>query len=493
MRLLRSLALALLLAAVAATGAAAAKPKVFQHAWGATLPELTYGTSVAVAPDGTPWFGVEDSAGPLLVSRQENLPATDYLYGERRETPISTTSDLRFDSEGNLWFVKRHGRGPEAIVRRAVDGSLSESSVPAGDWVGSLAIGPAGEAWFSIGGKTQRFGFIDPAGQVTRIPLPPGVFPSSLVAGPEGAIWFIAPYGKVGRVTADGGVRLFPLGARVAPRELVVGSDGALWFSENGRRGRDDEGTARIGRVTTTGKVTQFPIPFGHRTEMLAATPQGRIWFTTAEGELSSISTSGAVGPHGCVGSNCRAPIVALAGGLDGSVWFALAHVYETCGECGGGSQLLLNNLGAVVGQVAAPGPAVAEANRGTGVHFPNLGGCTDPGEPHGYCASLHLADVKVGPYFELKSFEGPGGAKLCPRAAHVPERCVGRKLRYDDENRAWIARVFTYQAIKQSGCYTVRWVDPATGHRLGPKLHLISPEGEGDKLPCLRETDGTA
>jgi len=333
---------------------ASSKPRIIDPVWGTSLPELTYGTSVALAPDGVPWFGVENSSGPLLVSIEEDQLSLDYLHGEKRESPISTTSELRFDAEGNLWFVKRHGRGAETIVRRALDGSLTEFSVPADDWVNSLAVGPGGEAWFAIGGKQRQFGFITPAGAITRIPLPAAVLPWSLVAGPEGAIWFIGAHTDIGRITSDGAVRLFSLGARVVPRELVVGSDGALWFSENGRRGRDGVRTARIGRVTTRGKVTQFAIPFGHRTEKLAATPQGQIWFSTDEGELSSISTSGAIGPHGCIHFSCRKPIVALAAGPDGSVWFASAHVFESCGECGGGAQLMLDNMGAPVGHISA-------------------------------------------------------------------------------------------------------------------------------------------
>ena len=352
MRVLRGIAILLLVVLVPA-GAAAAKPKVTQPAWGTNLPELTYGTSVAVAPDGIPWFGVEDSSGPLLVSVKENQLSPEYLRGEKRERPVSVTSSLRFDSDGNLWFVMRHGLGPETIARRAVDGSLTEFSVPAGDWVDSLAIGPGGEAWFSIDGRTQRFGFIEPTGTVTRLALPANVSPRSLVAGPDGAIWFIdGSRGKVGRVTSHGGVRLFPLGPGVRPDELVAGSGGALWFSENGRRGRGGERTARIGRVTTSGKVTQFPIPFGHRTNVLAATPQGPIWFSTDEEELSSISTSGAVGPHGCIHFSCRKPIVSLAAGPDGSAWFAIAHVYESCDECGGGADLILANMGASVGRI---------------------------------------------------------------------------------------------------------------------------------------------
>jgi streptogramin lyase len=357
-RLLRQLALVLLFAGLVSIGAtaAAAKPRTIGVAWGTHLPELTYGTSVAVGPDGVPWFGVEDSSGPLLVGVKEDQLSLEYPRGEKREHPISTTRALGFDSEGNLWFVKRHGRDAETIVRRSVDGTLTEFSVPTGDSVDSLAIGPGGEAWFALKEEGPRqVGFIGPTETMTRISLPTGTFARSLITGPEGAIWFVdGGVGKVGRITAGGAVRLFPLGHGVYPSELAVGSDGAIWFSENGRRGRHGKQTDRIGRLTTSGKVTQFRVPFGHRTERLAADPQGPIWFSTDEEELSSISTSGAVGPHGCIHFSCRNPIVALAAGPDGALWFAIAHVYESCGGCGGGAGLMLQNEGAAVGRIAA-------------------------------------------------------------------------------------------------------------------------------------------
>src|SRR6201999_3684937 len=88
----RLLLAALLVAALAApAGAAAGRTKTLSTAWGTMLRELTYGTSVAVAPDGVPWFGVEDSSGPLLVGVEEDKLSLDYLYGEKRERPVSVT------------------------------------------------------------------------------------------------------------------------------------------------------------------------------------------------------------------------------------------------------------------------------------------------------------------------------------------------------------------------------------------------------------------
>jgi streptogramin lyase len=356
MRLLRAFALAVLLAAIfAATGATAAKPKVIRTASGASLPELTYGTSVAVAPDGVAWFGVEDSSGPLLVSVPEGVPVTDYLYGEKRERPISTTSDLRFDPEGNLWFVKQHGRGPSTIARRAVDGSLAEFTLPGGEPRGPLAIGPAGEAWFSAGDSAApRIGFIAPmTGAVTEFAFTAKQDPISLVAGPDGAIWFREPeVGKIGRITASGERRTFPLPHGITAGQIVFGPEGSLWFTDFRPHGHRGEQSAWIGRMTMSGKVRQFRIPFARRVEHLTPSPLGAIWFSTGAHELSWISTSGKVGPHGCLQYSCRKPIVALAPAPDGSVWFAIAHVFESCGECGGGSQLLLNNMGAAIGQI---------------------------------------------------------------------------------------------------------------------------------------------
>jgi hypothetical protein len=126
-------------------------------------------------------------------------------------------------------------------------------------------------------------------------------------------------------------------------------------------------------------------------------------------------------------------------------------------------------------------------------VHFPNEGGCTDPGSHHGFCAALKLAGA-TGPYFELESFDGSGRYKLCLHAPHLPEVCVSRKLRYDPKASAWAARVLTAGVpIRSGGSYTARWIDPKSGHRLGPSLHVTILRSPGEEIPGLEETEGRA
>jgi len=367
-RLLRGLSLALLIAVLVPPVAAAAKPRTIKVAWGTNLPELTYGSSVAISPTGVPWFGASDTSGPLLAHVDSGQLSVDYLHGEKRTHRTTKTTALQFDSEGNLWFVESDG-DKAAITRRAPDGTLTEFSSP-GDVSNSLAIGPGGEVWFARDRKRRpQVGFITPTGAMAQFRLPSGTSVSSLVTGPDGAIWFVdEPSGEIGRITSSGKRRLFRLGRGVRPRQIVAGPDGSLWFSENARRGRNGEWSDRIGRITTSGKVTQFPIPFGHRTETLAADRRGAIWFSTDEGELSSISTSGSVGAHGCIHYSCRKPIVSLAVAPDGSLWFAAAHVPETCLECGGGTAIILANMGAAIGQIPAGALSSGRARRIEGV-----------------------------------------------------------------------------------------------------------------------------
>ena len=94
--------------------------------------------------------------------------------------------------------------------------------------------------------------------------------------------------------------------------------------------------------------MTQFTVPFGKGTTALAADPRGVIWFATSEGDFSSISPSGNIGPRGCVGSceTHREP----RPGSDGSLWFAAGHA--TCLQCGGGSDLIIAAEGTTVGQI---------------------------------------------------------------------------------------------------------------------------------------------
>jgi streptogramin lyase len=354
---------ALLIGALSAAPTAAAAGRIprVRSAKTFVLPWNTTSSSVAVGPEGVPWFGTSAPGSLSLISAQGGTLQIDDLDPNRElvgPDEDGSTSELRFDAEGNLWFVRSDKAGP-TLVRRAPDGTETAFELAGTQPVNSLTTGPEGGVWFARG---ARLGSMTPVGTVTQFPLAAKSRPQSIVAGPDGAFWFSEESaGKIGRITPEGQVRFFGLGPHVHPRQIVAGPDGALWFSENGRPGPHKKSLNRLGRITTSGQVTQFPIRFGGGTEELAADPRGLIWFTTEKGEISSISTAGTVGRRGCVGS-CSAPIYSIAVAPGGAIWFAAAKHYVPCLECGGETALFQQLEGAPVGEI--PAGALAPADR---------------------------------------------------------------------------------------------------------------------------------
>jgi virginiamycin B lyase len=356
--ILRLLLAALLVAAVApAASAAAVKPApVLKGIWTRTFPQSFQGNSVAIGPGGRPVFGVsmETQAGPSLA----HVTAAGKLALEevRKSSGSVRTGSVQFDPKGNLWFaIQEFESDGESIGRLAPDGELSEFPLPEGKEVNSLVIGPEGDVWFTRGGYGEKaeaqIGRLTQSGALTEFPLGSGGLPASITVGPDGALWFVEEEaGVIGRITTGGEVRLLPLGPKVEPHQVVSGPDGALWFSENPQPHHYGKSSDRIGRITTEGAVTQFTVPFGEGTWSLAADPRGVVWFTTTKGEFSSISRSGNVGPRGCVRA-CGDPIEGLALAPNGALWFAAGHEY--CERCGGGSDLILNSYGTLVGKLA--------------------------------------------------------------------------------------------------------------------------------------------
>jgi virginiamycin B lyase len=338
---------------LSAHNATAAKPApAIEGAWTATFPERVHGTSVAVAPNGVPWFGISvDGGGPSLAHANSAKLAIEALG---RGGGFGETTALEFDPQGALWFAES-SEAEQGIARRDPDGTVKKFALPQGDAVNALALGPEGDVWFvrgAYGDKDEaRVGRVTTAGAVSQFPLGAGARPTSITVGPDGALWFTEELkGKVGRITANGEIQLFDLGPKVQPTQIVAGPDGALWFGENGQSRRYGRISDRIGRITTEGQVTQFPVPFGTDTTRLAADRRnGVVWFATEGGGFSSISPSGNVGARGCVGS-CGEPIRGLALAPDGSLWFAAAN--EFCLMCGGGSDLIAEQFGTKIGQI---------------------------------------------------------------------------------------------------------------------------------------------
>jgi streptogramin lyase len=349
---LRLVLVGLLVAALAPASSAAftGEPAQIAGGWSSLLPERTRGNSVAVAPDGTAWFGASSETGPELFRVASKELSVKRLTKKGRR---SSTRALRFDPQGNLWFARDDAAG-SAILRRSPSGALSRFKLPSGGDVSGLAIGTEGNVWYTRAGrKSAAVGRVSPTGKVTQTPLARGSLPSSVVVGPDGAAWFTElGASKIGRISTAGELQLFSLGRGAHPRQIVAGPDGALWFSEQGRALPGMGVADRIGRISTDGQSSEFQIPFGDSTTALAADPRGLIWFATDKGEISSISTTGTVGGRGCF-STCRTGIESIALAPDGAIWVAAQH--ESCGiGCGGGAVLMYENLGTVVGEIPA-------------------------------------------------------------------------------------------------------------------------------------------
>jgi virginiamycin B lyase len=352
---------ALLAAALAPTIAAAAikPPGKIAGAKTWTFPERIHGTSVAIAPDGSPWFGVTaQEAGLALGHLQAGKLEVETLQKEGR---YGGTEALHFDPQGALWFL-HDGEAGAAVARRDPGGAVTEFPLPKGEPVNDLTFGPEGALWFVRGGYAQgaeaQVGRMTPTGEATQWPLEAGAHPTSITAGPDGALWFNEEHlSKIGRITTGGEIQLFGLEPEAHPRQIVAGPEGALWFGESGFPRKYGKVSDRIGRITTDGQVTHFPVPFGTGTTRLAPDPRGVIWFATDAGEVSSIAPSGNVGARGCAGS-CN-PIEGMTLAPDGSLWFAAGHA--SCLMCGGGSDLMLENSGTTVGRI--PGGALSPAD----------------------------------------------------------------------------------------------------------------------------------
>jgi virginiamycin B lyase len=366
----RRLSIALLLGALivgalgGAAGASAAKPPPkIKGAFIATFPENVHGVSVAIAPDGTPWFGLfVEGLDPALAHVTSGKLQVEQLSEEQTER--AGTTALRFDSQGALWFAKS-SESSQVLARRNPDGTVSEFALPAGGPVTALTFGPEGDIWFVRAryGETEgaQVGRMTTTGAVTEFPLEAGAYPTSITLGPDGALWFNEEHkGKIGRITTSGEIQLFELGPEIKPRQIVAGAEGALWFGESGLGRRYGRVSNRIGRITTAGAVTQFPVPFGTGTTRLAADPRGVIWFATDEGELSSISPSGNLGARGYVGEY-KEPVEGLSLAPDGSLWLAAANRF--CEGCGGGSDLIAAHFGTKVGRVPSGALAPADPN----------------------------------------------------------------------------------------------------------------------------------
>ena len=250
---------------------------------------------VAALPTGT-------SAGPLAVAR-----------------------------DGTLWFGETDGSGSAELGKVTLSGKLTDVALPAGSAAGAsvsgLATDPAGNVWYTLkgpaalgGGSWAKVGRVSPDGTVTEIPLAAAYDQAGAVTvGTDGVVDVaLSAAGKVpavAKVAADGTVTETPLAGATEAKWLTAGQNGAVWFVDG----------SKVAKRAADGTVTTYPVidaagkPVDLSNAQLTSTADGGVWFL-APGSLGRVTPAGAVSSYPAPGG---ATPTSLHAGGDGNLWFS--------------------------------------------------------------------------------------------------------------------------------------------------------------------------
>lgn len=286
-----------------------------------TDPAIHQPTDVVVGPDGFVWF---TSLADDLIGRLDPATGDVTTYpGEPGE--IDGPGSLTIGADGNVWFTNT---GSLSIGRLDV-GSGVVDAFPVGDGVtflAGIALGPDGNVWFAAG----RVGRVTPSGQITTFGLSGEIQASGpIVAGDDGRMWFGSPTHRVlGSIDVTTRATTYRSIAQLAGDSLVLGADGALWYTAWAFVGVQRQQVVRFDPTTSTTQTYELATRQGVGFRLTLG-PEGSIWFVT-RGDGSAATTpvvgrlnvvSGTVQTWSVPGAAAQ-PLVAIAAGPDGFVWY---------------------------------------------------------------------------------------------------------------------------------------------------------------------------
>lgn len=296
-------------AGVAAAGyrlAASARPRFVELAMSepGDIP-----TAIAVGPDGTVWFTLDNAAaiGRIRGGRLErltkpgrnlepvglavtadgaawfaDLPAHALLRVDPSGavssvalgTPTVRVGRIAAARDGSLWFAE----GAMHSITRLAGGVLTRHSVryvDAGPF--GVSVAPDGVVWATLQ-RAGRLVRIEPGGRVELVELPrSAAAPSDLVAHADGSVSVLAFRGNRILRWRAGRIEEVELGHESAGLSgLAAAPDGSLWFAM-ARRGA-------LGRLAGS-RIETFPLPRGRALPFdVAVDPAGTVWYTDIAG-----------------------------------------------------------------------------------------------------------------------------------------------------------------------------------------------------------------
>ncbi len=276
------------------------------------VPPICYRTALgAAATEGVMMRLCEPSAEESEgeVPERGGTLATVLPDGSLTKTaiPKAGSGPIVAAPDGTVWLAANapeFDRGPAIVERIAPGGQFSRyeiSAVSGGDTphVNGLAVGPAGEAWASVG-----------TGVRTTFPLAIGA----------------SRGGKLVRIAADGQVTSYPLPNELEPLAVVEEPDGVLWFTAVRKRLYEEHiyrpGSGYVGLLGPGRQLSLFPAPAetGALTS-IALAKNGGVWVAGPELQgIDAVAPDGQFGAHYGVGFERPFGMVV---GADGDAWIA--------------------------------------------------------------------------------------------------------------------------------------------------------------------------
>ncbi|MDQ3810568.1 MAG: hypothetical protein M3336_09780 [Chloroflexota bacterium] len=220
--------------------------------------------AVAVGPDGSIWFTIENAAA-IGVLRDGSLARVP----KPRENlePLG----LAVGPANDVWFTDAIA---ESIGHLTADGRLETFPAPTGiTQFGRLALAPDGAVWFTDSWTNSVVRLAN--GEFTAYqPSSGNANPFGVAVDPSGTVWAtLQSASRLLRITPDGQQQELEIPTRSAgPSDVAVDSSGAVWFVEL-RAGK-------IGRFAE-GRFSEFAVPSPQAgLTSLAVAADGSVWFT---------------------------------------------------------------------------------------------------------------------------------------------------------------------------------------------------------------------
>ena len=236
----------------------AASPAEFRMAGGGDIP-----TAVAVGPDGSVWFTIDNSnaIGVLRDSIVQRI-----AKGRDNLEPLG----LAVAPDGHVWFTDALA---DSIGQLSPDGSIELTPLPTGvTQFGRLSVAPDGGVWFADSWTNSvvrlKDGIFTP--YVARTP---NAGPFGVTVDANGVAWAaLQNANKLVRIDTDGQVAEFEVPTRSAgPSDVAVDASGGVWFIE-----------LRAGKIGhfADNRFTEYPVrsPSAGLTS-LAVARDGGVWF----------------------------------------------------------------------------------------------------------------------------------------------------------------------------------------------------------------------